>query len=1032
MNKIVSVYEVGGLSLKIKDAETDIPLGIINSTTWTQDATDPIVYFDLGSTRSASSVASKLEVGKFYKVQVAYTDENNYVGYYSTISIIKYTSKPTVSIANYSRYKTNVDMVQYTGIYNNLNDTTEKVYQYKFTLRDTDGNVLDSSGWRIHNSNTDTEQGQSLDQYSILYSIQPDQKYTMQYSVITNNNLEISSPKYQLVGTTSIQPELSATLYVESDYDNGCVKLWLEENLKRYLNRATGEITTPQLNGSFVISRSSAAENFVIWTRLHTFYLSGLLPEDAIFNDYTVEHGQTYRYAIQQFNDYGIYSSKIFAKEVIRNEDDQLIKTDNTDIVTDFEDMFLFDGERQLKVRFNPKVSSFKTVLQDAKKTTLGSKYPFFFRSGVTEYKEFPIAGLISYMIDENEYFMSKTGELFMPVDWQNTTDIIDDNIKYERSFKLQVLDWLNDGNIKLFRSPAEGNYLVRLMNVQLTPIDTVSRMIHNFSCQATEVDECTPAKLSEYGFLHANVEVPKQLRFGTILLADYIDKIRQKSSSEVAALDYVKSIDLLGGFACQYIKVEDCWPQTAFELGGEPYYIGSTGSYEAQFTDNPRGLYLINPSLNMPGSITYGVLTTISNSFDTVTRMRQEDIIDFQQGYSSNYIENHQNKKEIINKIYFAHFFLNDMIYDVTSIENLIQQYGMYMDSEHEEHYHDDQEYDSPEEAAEAAERDPEHQEHYFVFMEGTISDAEFQNMKNQGTEVYRYLNQYYHLEQDPNTGEWHYEYLQRNATDLFVDGTLFRTGKSDKYKQGTKEYWDAGGDIYKFTVHTLGGHRGVYGSFDLIGHDSDTISPTKVYIDNDIIDIALTGDAYLPVTNGIPKNMHWGSQVQAVLAYQKLVIIYGAESDQLPEGPEYNNSLADAFADLDYAHKYHDAQALQFVRHTVTPSYMSIIRDIDNTEQSFYIWDDEKFYRLADEERLSFTGTEVWTCFSQWEYDPTLTYDIGGETFYGYCVCDKTKINTQDYSPGLAYETLKANYMIRLEKALAAREEELNLVHE
>ena len=154
--------------------------------------------------------------------------------------------------------------------------------------------------------------------------------------------------------------------------------------------------------------------------------------------------------------------------------------------------------------------------------------------------------------------------------------------------------------------------------------------MIHNFSCQATEVDECTPAKLSEYGFLHADIEVPKQLRFGTILLADYIDKIKQKSSSETAALEYVKSIDLLGGFACQYIKVEDCWPQTAFELGGEPYYIGSTGSYEAQFTDNPRGLYLTNPSLNMPGSITYGVLTTISNSFDTVTRMRQEDIIDF------------------------------------------------------------------------------------------------------------------------------------------------------------------------------------------------------------------------------------------------------------------------------------------------------------------------------------------------------------------------------------------------------------------
>ena len=824
MNKMVSVYEVGGLSLKIKDAETDIPMGVISSTTWTQDATDPIVYFSLGSTRSASSVASKLEVGKYYKIQIAYTDENNYAGYYSTISIIKFTAKPTVSIANYSRYRTNVDSVQYTGVYHNYNDVTEKVYQYKFTLRDADGNELDSSGWRIHNANTDTEQGQSLDQYSILYSIQPDQKYTMQYSIITNNGLEIGSPRYQLVGTTSVQPELSATLYVESDYDNGCVSLWLEKNFQRVLNRVTGEMSTEQLNGSFVISRSSAAENFVIWTKLHTFYLSGLLPEGAIFNDYTVEHGQTYRYAIQQFNEHGIYSSKIYAKEVIRDEDDNMVKTNNTDIVTDFEDMFLFDGERQLKVRFNPKISSFKTVIQDSKKTTLGSKYPFFFRNGITEYKEFPIAGLISYMIDDNEYFMSRTGELLMPADWQDTTDIIDENLKYERQFKLQVLDWLNDGNIKLFRSPAEGNYLVRLMNVQLTPIDSVSRMIHNFSCQATEVDDCTSIKLSEYGFLHADVEVPKQLRFGTILLADYIDKIVQKSPSEAAALEYVKKTDLLGSFACQYIKIEDCWPQTAYQLGGEDYYVGSTGSYEAYFTDNPRGLYLLNTSVNMPGSITYGVLTTISNSFDTVTKMQQEDVIDFPQGYSQNYIANHQNKKEIINKLYFAHFFLNDMIYDITSIEDLTQQYGMYMDSEHEEQYHDIQVFDSIEDYEEAMENeaiifdnegwqqdhtyitselDPISPMHYRVFLEGVITDAEYQNYQRNYPEVYRYLTQYYHVEETVSNGikYYIYKYIQRNATDLFVNGTLFRTGKMDKYQQGTHEYWDKGGDINKFT---------------------------------------------------------------------------------------------------------------------------------------------------------------------------------------------------------------------------------------
>jgi hypothetical protein len=44
--------------------------------------------------------------------------------------------------------------------------------------------------------------------------------------------------------------------------------------------------------------------------------------------------------------------------------------------------MFLFDGERQLKIRFNPKVSSFKEYIPEIKIDTIGSKYPYFFRNG--------------------------------------------------------------------------------------------------------------------------------------------------------------------------------------------------------------------------------------------------------------------------------------------------------------------------------------------------------------------------------------------------------------------------------------------------------------------------------------------------------------------------------------------------------------------------------------------------------------------------------------------------------------------------
>jgi hypothetical protein len=47
-----------------------------------------------------------------------------------------------------------------------------------------------------------------------------------------------------------------------------------------------------------------------------------------------------------------------------------------------FEDIFLSDENRMLKIKFNPQVSSFKETLQETKIDTIGSKYPFFFKNG--------------------------------------------------------------------------------------------------------------------------------------------------------------------------------------------------------------------------------------------------------------------------------------------------------------------------------------------------------------------------------------------------------------------------------------------------------------------------------------------------------------------------------------------------------------------------------------------------------------------------------------------------------------------------
>jgi hypothetical protein len=82
-----------------------------------------------------------------------------------------------------------------------------------------------------------------------------------------------------------------------------------------------------------------------------------------------------------------------------------------------------------------------------------------------------------------------KTTELLNKINFNEyeyaNTNLTSNNIYLERNFKLDVLEWLNNGKPKLFRSPTEGNYIVRLMHISLSPEYSLGRMIQAFSCTA-------------------------------------------------------------------------------------------------------------------------------------------------------------------------------------------------------------------------------------------------------------------------------------------------------------------------------------------------------------------------------------------------------------------------------------------------------------------------------------------------------------------------------------------------------------------
>jgi hypothetical protein len=103
------------------------------------------------------------------------------VGFYSTVGIIKCTSKPTVTFKDADSAK---HYYEYTGVYSQKGgDITEKVYSYRFNLYDAEGNLIETSGDCIHNASKDVELYESTDSWLVSQTLDPSQRYKLEYLI---------------------------------------------------------------------------------------------------------------------------------------------------------------------------------------------------------------------------------------------------------------------------------------------------------------------------------------------------------------------------------------------------------------------------------------------------------------------------------------------------------------------------------------------------------------------------------------------------------------------------------------------------------------------------------------------------------------------------------------------------------------------------------------------------------------------------------------------------------------------------------
>lgn len=464
----------GKVSVIIKTIATSTLIGTFetNFTYNNSNSTEQKAILKIAKNSPNNALISQLLIpGQYYKIQLAFINKDNEIGYYSSVGMAKYVHECVCEV----KITQNDILYECLGEYKCQMDSSEKVYSYNFTLKEeSTGNIVDTSGTLLHNVNNDTETNSSVDTWRLTKILKAG-KYTLIYTIHTINGLtKTTDISFTEKNWAAGDWFLSGTL----DKDSGCVSLSIDENNPE----------SSLENGMWTIGRSSDKDpdNVIYLNTIDKTYAGNNFID--FFQDYTIEQGVTYNYYVYH-NHLGVSCS---------------IEP------VDFEHMFLFDGERQLCIKYNPKIASFKSTILESKVDTIGGKYPFFFRNGNVGYKEFSISGLISGLMDEGTFIKQangiKAGREMTPasssVDRRLlTTTLESSNIYQERLFKTEILEWLNNGKPKLFRSPTEGNFIVRLMNVSLSPNDTLGRMLHTFNCTAYEIADCTEDNLRIYGF---------------------------------------------------------------------------------------------------------------------------------------------------------------------------------------------------------------------------------------------------------------------------------------------------------------------------------------------------------------------------------------------------------------------------------------------------------------------------------------------------------------------------------------------------
>lgn len=346
---------------------------------------------------------------------------------------------------------------------------TVQYFQIQVTQRDKNDVLLDSG--KLYTAN-------SLDRNQLNYLLDVNQldienitSYDLYIKFVTKNQYSKTN-KYKFTISEFVEnTDFNPAITVEMDNENAIATI----NIKNETS----------VIGTLYIKRSSSLSNFKNWETIRAVKVNSAL--DLSIEDNTVGSGVWYQY----------YAQLEGASVDTTHQGPMSKMYKSSKIFPEFYDAVISRQDKQISLRFNYSVSSFKPTVNRQKVDTLGGQYPKFAENAILNYKQFAIQGLISTQEDTEEKFLGKQefygdnyNNFLVHEDKFYRDEYIKENYNFlwEREFREELTKWLNDGEPKLYRSMTEGLMVIMMTDITLTPNATLGRRLYTFSATCYEI----------------------------------------------------------------------------------------------------------------------------------------------------------------------------------------------------------------------------------------------------------------------------------------------------------------------------------------------------------------------------------------------------------------------------------------------------------------------------------------------------------------------------------------------------------------